>query len=169
MGAALALQSAAFVPQIEGAVAEGSFRNLREVTLDYAGLQQSAFLGKTLFRPAVLVAIWIAQPRAGSDSRTSLRKRRSPFAHFQYFSSAARTIAKSPADTPKRSSIQQSGPKELWNVPASGHEQAIKTAPAEFQRRVLGFFPLDKGLARPRTKSPANPTLLSVAITYRIC
>jgi hypothetical protein len=65
MGAAVSLQSAAFVPQIEGVVAEGSFRNLREVTFDYAGLQQSAFLGKTLFRLPALVAIWIAQTQGG--------------------------------------------------------------------------------------------------------
>jgi Serine aminopeptidase, S33 len=35
MGAAVSLQSAAFVPQIEGVVAEGAFRNLREVKPDH--------------------------------------------------------------------------------------------------------------------------------------
>jgi len=40
-----------------GVVAEGAFRNLREVTFD-CGLQQSAFLGKTVFRPAQVVAVF---------------------------------------------------------------------------------------------------------------
>jgi pimeloyl-ACP methyl ester carboxylesterase len=64
MGAAVSLESAAFVLQIEGVVAEGAFRNLREVTFDYAGLQR-ATLGKTLFRPATLVALWMAQKQGG--------------------------------------------------------------------------------------------------------
>ena len=38
-------------PRIWGVVAEGAFRNLRQVTFDYAGLQQGAFLGKTVFAP----------------------------------------------------------------------------------------------------------------------
>lgn len=52
MGAAIALQSAAVEPRIDAVVAEDPFANLREVTYDYAGLQWSPLLGKTLFRPA---------------------------------------------------------------------------------------------------------------------
>ena len=56
MGATVALQSASVEPRIRGVVAEGAFRNLREGTFDYGGLQQSAFFGKTVFRPAQMVA-----------------------------------------------------------------------------------------------------------------
>src|SRR5262249_33026672 len=52
MGAAIALQSAAVEPRIEGVVAEASFASLREVSYDYAGLWFSPWLGKTLFRTA---------------------------------------------------------------------------------------------------------------------
>jgi uncharacterized protein len=51
MGAAIALQSAAVEPRIEAVVAEDPFESLREVTYDYAGLEFSPLLGRTLFRP----------------------------------------------------------------------------------------------------------------------
>ena len=54
MGAAIALQSAAVEPRIEGVIAEDPFADLREVSYDYAGLHFSPFLGKTLFRPATI-------------------------------------------------------------------------------------------------------------------
>jgi len=36
------------------------------------------------------------------------------------------------------------GPKDLWMVPGAGHAQSYKTAPAEYESRVLAFF--DKAL-----------------------
>jgi alpha-beta hydrolase superfamily lysophospholipase len=140
MGAAVSLQSAAFVPQIEGVVAEGSFRNLREVTFDYAGLQQSAFLGKTLLRPAALVAVWIAQTQAGfrfEDISPEKAVAVRPLPVLLICGASDRKIPCRHSAAIFNSAI---GPKALWNVPAAGHEQAIKIAPAEFQRRVLGFF-----------------------------
>lgn len=32
------------------------------------------------------------------------------------------------------------GPKQLWVVRGAGHAAALGKAPAEFERRVLGFF-----------------------------
>jgi dienelactone hydrolase len=32
------------------------------------------------------------------------------------------------------------GPKELWEVPGSGHMKGIEAQPAEYERRVVGFF-----------------------------
>ena len=32
------------------------------------------------------------------------------------------------------------GPKQLWEVPRAWHTAAISFQPAEFERRVLGFF-----------------------------
>ena len=65
MGASIALQSAALEPRIEGVVAESSFCNLREVSYDYAGLHLGAWLGRTLFRPAVMVAMHSAEKEGG--------------------------------------------------------------------------------------------------------
>ena len=57
MGGAIALQSAAVEPRIEGVVAEDPFANLREVSYDYVGLGLSPLLGRTLFRPATMLAM----------------------------------------------------------------------------------------------------------------
>jgi alpha-beta hydrolase superfamily lysophospholipase len=140
MGAAVALQSAALVRQIDGVVAEGPFGNLREVTFDYAGLQQSAILGKTLFRPAALLAVWIAQKQGGFrfdeiSPEKAVAVRRFPI--LLICGASDRKIPCRHSEAIFKSAI---GPKELWNVPTTGHEQAIKTSPAEFRRRVLGFF-----------------------------
>jgi hypothetical protein len=140
MGAAVSLQSAAFVPQIEGVVAEASFRNLREVTFDYAGLQQSAILGKTLFRPAAVVAVWIAQTQGGFRFEDISPEKAVAVRSFPVLLICGASDRKIPCRHSAAIFNSAIGPKELWNVPATGHEQAIKTAPAEFQRRVLDFF-----------------------------
>jgi pimeloyl-ACP methyl ester carboxylesterase len=149
MGAAVSLESAAFVPQIEGVVAEGAFRNLREVTFDYAGLQQSAIVGKTLFRPAAVVALWIAQKQGGfrfedvsPEKAVAIR----PFPILLICGASDRKIPCRHSDAIFNSAI---GPKELWNVPGAGHEQAIKTSPAEFKRRVLDFLRFNRHSSGP--------------------
>lgn len=159
MGAAVSLQSAALVRQIDGVVAEGPFRNLREVTFDYAGLQQSAFLGKTLFRPAALVAVWIAQKQGGfsfEDISPEKAVAVRPFPILLICGASDRKIPCRHSEAIFNSAI---GPKGLWNVPATGHEQAIKTSPAEFQRHVLNFFrtaPRSTPDAVPKRR-PADP------------
>ena len=57
MGAAIALQSAAVEPRIEGLVAEDPFANLRELRHDSGGLSLSPLLGKTLLCPATVLAM----------------------------------------------------------------------------------------------------------------
>ncbi|MGA8555729.1 MAG: alpha/beta fold hydrolase, partial [Candidatus Acidiferrales bacterium] len=57
MGAAIDLQSAAVEPRIAAVSAEDSFETLREVSYDYAGLDMSPLLGKTLFRLASIAAL----------------------------------------------------------------------------------------------------------------
>jgi pimeloyl-ACP methyl ester carboxylesterase len=156
MGAAVALQSAAFVPQIEGVVAEGSFRNLREVTFDYAGLQQSALLGKTLLRPAALVAVWIAQTQAGFRFEDISPEKAVAVRPFPILLICGASDRKIPCRHSAAIFTSAIGPKELWNVPVTGHEQATKTAPAEFQRRVLGFFRSITDLPGPVQNRPLN-------------
>src|SRR6266436_2912592 len=140
MGAAVSLQSAALVRRIDGVVAEGPFSNLREVTFDYAGLQQSAILGKTLFRPAALIAVWIAQKQGGFRFEDISPEKAVAVRSFPILLICGASDRKIPcrhSDAIFNSAI---GPKELWNVPGAGHEQAIKTSPAEFKRRVLDFL-----------------------------
>ncbi len=140
MGAAVSLQSAPLVRRIDGVVAEGPFSNLREVTFDYAGLQQSAFLGKTLFRPAALVAVWIAQTQGSFRFEDVSPEKAVAARSFPILLICGASDRKIPCRHSEAIFNSAIGPKELWHVPGTGHEQAIKTAPAEFQRRVLGFF-----------------------------
>lgn len=140
MGAAVALQSAAIDPRIEGVVAEGAFQNLHEVMFDYAGLRRSAFLGKTFFRPAAMWAVRETEHKAGFS--------------FDEVSPEAAVAARSfpvllisglsDHNVPKRHAeaiyLAASGFKELWLVPKARHQKAMQTAPEEFQSRVLRFF-----------------------------
>ena len=80
-GAAIGLQSAAIDPRISVVVAEGAFRNLHEVMYDYAGLRLSAFLGKTLFRPAAIMAVHETEQGGFRFDEVSPR-RRLPYENF---------------------------------------------------------------------------------------
>jgi uncharacterized protein len=140
MGAAVALQAAAVDPRIEAVVAEGAFRNLHEVMFDYAGLRWSAFLGKTLFRPAAMLAVHETEHQCGFrfddvSPEASVTKRKFPVMLI----SGLRDH-----NIPKRHAQAiygaASGPKELWLVPRAHHQGALQAAPEEFQQRVLRFL-----------------------------
>ena len=140
MGAAVALQSAAVEPRIEGVVAEGAFRNLHEVMYDYAGLRTSALLGKTLFRPAAILAVHETEHKLGFDfdsvsPEAAVAKRDFPVLLISGLSD--HNIPKRHAQAIYNAAA---GRKELWLVPGAGHQQAMKKAPAEFQQRVLKFL-----------------------------
>jgi len=140
MGAAIALQSASVEPRIEGVVAEDPFADLREVTFDYAGMELSPILGKTLFRPATVTAM-DAMAKAGGFSPDDVspvkavasrafpvllicgtRDHRIPCRHAEMIYQAAR------------------GPKELWVVHGAEHASALGHAPKDYEDRVAGFF-----------------------------
>jgi pimeloyl-ACP methyl ester carboxylesterase len=140
MGAAVALESAALEPRIDGVIAEGAFRNLHEVTFDYAGLQQSELLGKTLFRPAAFVAVFIAQRQGGFRFENVSPEKSVALRAFPVLLICGASDRKIPCRHSEAIYRSAPGPKQLWEVPATGHEQAINTAPQEFQRRVLQFL-----------------------------
>jgi uncharacterized protein len=150
MGAAVALQSAAIDPRIEGVVAEGAFRNLHEVMFDYAGLRLSAFLGKTLFRPVAMEAVHEAEHQGGfrfddvsPEASVALRN----FAVLLISGLRDHNIPRRHAEAIY---LAAAGPKELWLVPGARHQKALQTAPTEFQQRVLRFF------SSPLTASAAH-------------
>jgi uncharacterized protein len=140
MGAAIALQSAAVEPRIEGVVAEDPFANLREVSYDYGGLFVSPLLGKTLFRPATMLAMHemakeggfqpedVSPEKAVAARRFPIllicgtRDKRIPCRHAEWIYQAAH------------------GPRELWVVDGAGHAAALGHAPEEYENRVIRFF-----------------------------
>lgn len=140
MGAAIALQSAAVDPRIAGVVAESSFSDLREVTYDYAGLQWSPWLGKTLFRPATWTALYEVRKQGGFDPDAVSPEKAvasRPFAVLLICDQLDHTI---PCRHSRRIFQAATGPKQLWKVPNAGHASALGAAPEEYEKRVIEFF-----------------------------
>lgn len=140
MGAAIALQSAAVEPHIEGVIAEDPFANLREVSYDYAGLHWSPWLGKTLFRPAVIAGVAAVGETGGFDPddvspEQAVASR--PFAVLLVCGTADRTI---PCRHAERLYRAARGPKELWVVPGAQHASALGHDPAGYEEHVIRFL-----------------------------
>jgi len=140
MGAAIALQAASVDARIDGVVAESPFSNLREVAYDYAGLHWSPWLGETLFRPAVFFALRAVErdgdfraEEVSPEAAVAVRA----FPILLICGEADRTV---PCRHAWRIFDAAAGPKQLWIVPNADHTQAYGEAPAEFERRVLGFY-----------------------------
>jgi uncharacterized protein len=140
MGAAVALQSAAVEPRIEGVVAEGAFCNLHEVIYDYAGLRMSALLGKTLFRPAAMLAVHEAEHQVAFDFNKVSPEQSVAQRSFPILLISGLKDHNIPRRHAEAIFAAAKGPKELWLVPGAHHQKALQTAPEEFQRRVLKFF-----------------------------
>jgi uncharacterized protein len=140
MGAANALQSAAIDPRIEAVVAEDPFANLREVSYDYAGLDVAPLLGKTLFRPASIVAMREAA-LAGNFSPDDVSPEKAvasrPFAVLIICGTNDHRI---PCRHAERVYHAATGPKELWEVPGAGHAAALGRDPVGYEARVTAFF-----------------------------
>jgi uncharacterized protein len=140
MGGAIALQSAAVDPRIEAVVAEASFSSLQEVSYDYAGLDFSSLLGKTLFRPASFLALRSAEKEGGfnaSDVSPERAVAERAFPVLLICGTSDRIIPCRHARIPLNAAT---GPKQLWVVQGAGHTGAFGTEPDEFKRRVLAFF-----------------------------
>jgi uncharacterized protein len=140
MGAAIALQSAAVEPRIAAVAAEDPFANLREVSYDYAGLDVSALLGKTIFRPAAIFAL-DAMDRAGSFNPDDVSPEKAvaqrPFPVLLICGTEDHRI---PCRHAQAIYEAATGPKELWIVQGAGHASALGQAPAEYENRVVSFF-----------------------------
>jgi alpha-beta hydrolase superfamily lysophospholipase len=140
MGAAIALQSAAVDLRIAGVVAENPFCNLREETYDYAGLQFSPLLGKTLFRPAAIMALSQAERDGGFNAADISPENAVASRAFSVLLICGTEDHKIPCRHARRIYERAIGPKELWIVKGAGHSMAYVVQHDEFERRVLGFF-----------------------------
>ena len=140
MGAAIALQSAAVEPRIEGVIAEDPFADLREVSYDYAGLHWSPWLGKTFFRPASIAGM-IALAKAGGFAPDDVSPEKAvaarPFAVLLICGTTDRVIPCRHAESIYRAAL---GPKELWVVPGAQHASALGRDPAGYEQHVIGFL-----------------------------
>jgi alpha-beta hydrolase superfamily lysophospholipase len=140
MGAAIALQSAAVEPRIEGVIAENPFANLREVSYDYGGLHFSPLLGKTLFRPATIFAV-SELAKAGGFPPDDVSPEKAvavrPFPVLLICGTRDHTI---PCRHAEDIYQRARGPKELWVVDGAEHASALGRAPAAYENRVIRFL-----------------------------
>jgi pimeloyl-ACP methyl ester carboxylesterase len=140
LGAAIALQSAAVERRIEAVAAEAPFANLREVSYDYAGLHAGSWLGKSLFRPASIVAMKSIEKGGGfrpEDVSPEKAVAERPFPVLLICGTRDATI---PCRHAERIYKAATGPKELWIVQGAGHASALGQDPVEYENRVISFF-----------------------------
>jgi uncharacterized protein len=147
MGAAIALQSAAVEPRIAAVSAEDPFANLREVTYDYAGLDVSPFIGKTLFRPASIFALRALEKAGGFNPNEVSPEKAVAQRPFPVLLICGTNDHRIPCRHAETIYDAATGPKELWIVQGASHASALGQAPAEYENRVVSFF----------EKYPGNP------------
>jgi len=140
MGAAVALQSAAIEPRIEAVVAESAFRDLREVSYDYAGMYTSPLLGKTLLRPVAILAVRSGEREGGFRAEDVSPEKAVAARAFPVLLICGLEDHNIPARHTRAIYAAAIGPKEMWLVPGAGHTQAQGRAPEEFERRVTEFL-----------------------------
>jgi uncharacterized protein len=140
MGAAIALQSAAVEPRIAAVSAEVPFANLREVTYDYAVLDVSPFLGKTLFRPASIFAMRAVAKTGGFDPDEVSPEKAVAQRPFPVLLICGTNDHRIPCRHAEAIYEAATGPKQLWIVQGAGHASALGQAPAEYESRVISFF-----------------------------
>jgi fermentation-respiration switch protein FrsA (DUF1100 family) len=140
MGAAVALQSAGIEPRIAAVVAESAFRNLREVSYDYAGLYSSVLLGKTLLRPLAILAVRSGEREGGFRAEDVSPEGAVAARAFPVLLICGLDDHNIPPRHTRAIYAAAKGPKEMWLVPGAGHTQVQGRAPEEFERRVIAFF-----------------------------
>lgn len=140
MGAAIALQSAAVEPRLEAVVGESSFADLWEASYDYAGLQWSPWLGKTLFLPGAWTVIHRSQQEGHFRAAEVSPEKAVAARSFPVLLICDERDTTLPCRHAERIRRAARGPAELWRVSGAGHASAYGTAPAEFERRVLALF-----------------------------
>jgi alpha-beta hydrolase superfamily lysophospholipase len=140
LGAGIALQSAAADPRIEAVVAEAPFASLREATYDYAGLQKSPLLGKTLFAPGAWTMLYRGQSIADFPAAEVAPEKSVAARAFPVLLICDTADVVLPCRHAERIYAAARGPKQLWVVPRAFHTSALGFQPEEFRRRVLSFF-----------------------------
>lgn len=140
MGAAVALQSAAVEPRIEAVAAEDPFSDLREVSYDYAGSDFSPLLGKTLFRPAVIIAMQSIEREGGFNPDDVSPEKAVVERAFPVLLICGTWDHRIPCRHAERIYDAAHGQRELWVVHGAGHAAALGYAPEEYEHRLIDFF-----------------------------
>jgi len=160
MGAAQLLQSLRTMPGFCAVVAESPFASFREASYDRLGekLHSGAWAGRTLLRPAVEAGFLYARRKYGRVLEDASPEDAVASTHVPVLlihgrkdanlssRHSAMILARNPARTPA---------VQLWQPAEAGHCGAASSEPAEFERRVIGWFAAGRRL---RAQTALNPT-----------
>lgn len=152
-GAAIALQSSAVEPRIEAVAARAPFANLREVTYDYAGMEISPWLGKTLFRPATISALQSVARNGGLDPDEISPEKAVARRAFPILLICGTRDRRIPCRHAEQIYTPAAGAKELWEVQGAGHAAALGQAREEVESRVVQFFEWNSSQSGRKTAS----------------
>jgi dipeptidyl aminopeptidase/acylaminoacyl peptidase len=138
MGAAILLESLARERRFRAVVAESPFADFREVAYDR--LAQRTSLPEVLFAPIVNLGFVYGRVRYGVDLNEA-----SPLAAVRRTTVPVLLIhGTEDRNIPIRHSreLHAANPRAtvLWEVPGGHHVDALETAGAEYERRVLAWF-----------------------------
>jgi alpha-beta hydrolase superfamily lysophospholipase len=140
MGGAIALQSAAVEPRIEAVVAEAPFASLREVSYDYAGLDISPLLGKTLLWTASFFAMREAAQAGQFDPGNVSPEKAVAQRAFPVLLICGTRDHRIPCRHAERIYRAARGTRELWVVEGAGHAAAFGVEPRKYEDHVIGFL-----------------------------
>lgn len=138
LGGAVAISTAAQSERIVAVVSDGGFSELRKVV--EAGSREKGFPA-LLAASAVPLMLWIAGRRLGCDLSEAdpMRwvEKIAPRALFLIHGAQDPYVS---VEDVRRLYEAAGEPKELWIVAEAGHRQVDGLRPAEYRRRLLGFF-----------------------------
>ena len=97
-------------------------------------------LGKTLFRPAVILAMHSVSREGGFDPQDVSPERAAGDRPFPILLICGTRDHRIPCRHSERIYNAAHGPKKLWIVEGAGHAAAFGHSPAEYERRVVAFF-----------------------------
>jgi pimeloyl-ACP methyl ester carboxylesterase len=142
MGAAIALQAAASTPNVCAVVAEASYASFREIGYERVAqsLNSSVGISHVIGWPMVNMAFLYARLRYGLDLDQVSPERKLAASHVPALLIAGLADKNIPPRHSERIARLSAQRSELWLVPGADHTMAASVAPAEFERRVLGWF-----------------------------
>jgi uncharacterized protein len=164
MGAAIALQSAAVEPRIEAVVAEAPFASLREVSYDYAGMELSPWLGRTLFRPASYFALRKAGEAGGFDPDDVSPEKAVAQRSFPVLVICGTEDRRIPCRHGRMICRAAEGLCEVWVVEGAEHAAVLGTAPGEYEHRVIDFL---ESKGKSRGLNPNSPVAIRMPHSSR--
>jgi len=141
MGAAQLLQSLAAEPHFCAVVAESSFSNFREIAYDRMGQRfgTGPWLGRTVLRPVVVIALTIARIRYHVDLTQASPEDAVAHTHVPVLLIHGVVDSNIPLRHLLRL-VAHNPQLTLWQVPGADHCGAMSVAPLEFEQRVVEWF-----------------------------